>query len=226
VVVGDRDVSGLAITLRPGSSISGTIAWDGEQAPGDSTGVHAEPAHGDPWLGMPSGGIGRSPGSTFAVGGLVPGEYVLKFRWFLVRSIEWQGRDYTDRAFDTSNGDITGVRVTFTAKKAQLSGTVRSHRGTVADDAAVLVFPVDRSGWTAYGLSPTRIVTELTSTAGTFRFASLPGGEYFAIALDSGLAASWKDPEFLERASTVATRVSLGWGQSVTLDLRVTQVSR
>jgi hypothetical protein len=225
VTVGDRDVSGLSITLRPGSSISGTVAWAGDPAPGDVSGLHAEPAHGEPWLGLRRGEVGRAAGSTFTIGGLLPGEYVLRFPW-TVRSIEWQGRDCTYRPFDTTNGDISDVRVTFTTQKTQLSGSVRTDRGGTAEDAAVIMFPVDRSEWSGYGFSPKRIATELTSTSGTYRFTTLPGGDYYAIAVDGAFAHDWKDPAFLERASTLATRIAIDWGQSPTLDLVVRQVRR
>jgi hypothetical protein len=225
ITVGDRNLTGVVVPFGPTVTISGRVAWDGEPSAGDAGSLRAEPAYGDPALGILRGSLTRTPGGTFAVTGLLAGEYTLRFTGLTVRSITWQERDYTYRPFDVSDGhDITDVVVTFTTKIARVSGAVRTEQGGVANAAAVLCFPVDRARWSGYGFEPTDIVSDLVSPSGAYRLTALPGGDYFVIAVESSFADAWQAPTFLEAAAVVATRVSVDWGESKTVDLTMKQV--
>ena len=57
--------------------------------------------------------------------GLMAGEYVLRINGAVVRSITWDGQDYTVSSFDASAGrDFTDVVVTVTTAASSLSGVV------------------------------------------------------------------------------------------------------
>jgi hypothetical protein len=140
--------------------------------------------------------------------------------WTL-KSVVVGGRDYTFTPIDLSDGGtVSNVIITFTNAAPSLTGTARAGAGA-AGDAIVIAFPVEREQWTEFGLSPVRIRTTLTSTTGGYRFARLPAGDYFVVAVPAGRAGAWREDGFFQRVSGLATRVSLEWGRERTADVRV-----
>jgi hypothetical protein len=131
------------------------------------------------------------------------------------------GRDYTYSPIDlTDASPVSNAIVTFTNAAPVLTGTVRAS-GAASANAIVMVFPVEREQWTEFGLSPVRIGTALTSTTGEYRFASLPAGDYFVVAVPAARAGAWREDGFFQRVSGLATRVSLAWGREQTADVGV-----
>ena len=233
LTVGDRDMPGVVVPLQRAVSISGRIVF-ADGAPGADSPlarmgvrVFAEPANGDALLGLPSGGRTPDDPTGFKVDGLLRGAYVLQPLppgAGDVKSIEWQGRDYTDRAFDTTAGnDITDVTVTMTSEITRLSGTVRDAKGAVAAVGQVIVFPTDRALWTNYGLRPGKLRSARVSTSGAYAVA-LRAGEYFVAAIDQGGPSDWMEPRFLEAASAGATRITVLPSETKTVDLSITTV--
>ena len=51
--------------------------------------------------------------------------------------------------------------------------------------------------------------------------ATLPPGDYYAIALDHADPADWSDPDFLDSLSRPASTFSLSEGETKALDLRL-----
>ena len=137
-----------------------------------------------------------------------------------VKSIVWDGRDYTYTPFDASAGrDFTDVVITTTTETIVLAGTVQDGKGGISTTASVLVFPVEKAQWSGYGYTPPRIKSAGVSSAGIYRFQSLPAGEYFVVAVDASQTDAWQDPKLLDALSRRATRVTLDWDGRVTQDL-------
>lgn len=238
-ITGDRP--DVVVTLRRTATMTGQIVWaDGESPPPPPAGMPASlavprvtlfPAGGQAFLGLPRPATGAAAGAAaadrFTLSGLQAGPYVLSVAATggRVQSMTWNGRDYTNRPFDATSGeDITGVIVTLTTKSILLSGTVRNDRGLPDDAAAVIVFPADRDQWRNYGLQPDLLKAIATTNTGTYRFQSLPAGEFLAVAVHVDQIDGWKDPAFLEKASRVATRLTLAWSDNKTQDLRLSVV--
>jgi hypothetical protein len=232
VAVEGGDVTGVTVLMRQGVKVTGRIVWDGHQgAPPDVTrapSVWAEPADGNAALGMPTSEMGRPLGDPFTIEGLLPGSYTLRAVFagsWLVKSITWNGEDHTYSPIDASAArDVEGVVITLTDKAPRLSGTLTSGTAAPAPGAVAIAFPVDRELWTNYGITPRNIRTAVADTSGIYRFASLPAGEYFLVAVDEEETYGWQDPKFLEQAQGRAVRVAIGWGESKTQDLRVGRV--
>lgn len=192
--------------------------------------VYAEPADGDPTLGRPRSAINIDASTTdrFTIDGLKPGSYVLRVPMradqFTIRSITIGSEDYTHKPFDPSAvrglGDVV---LTFTDELTSVDGRVRDANGPVTH-AAAIAFPVEREQWRGYGFSPARIRAAPIAGTDAYAFRGLPAGEYFFIAVDPSLVASWQDPAFLEKAAAVATRVTLEWGASTTVDLQIARI--
>ena len=192
--------------------------------------VQVEPAGGDPTLGRHRSEVGVDATTTdrFAIEGLRPGEYVLRVParadQFSIRSITIGGEDYTHKPFDPATvRGLDDVVLTFTDRLTTLQGAVRDERGPV-DDAAVIAFPVEREQWIKYGFSPVRVRATPLSGTSKFVLRGLPAGAYFLIAVDPSLITAWQDPAFLDRAAGLATRVSLDWGGTATVDLQTARI--
>jgi hypothetical protein len=229
--VGADEVTGLRIALRPSVTVSGEVVWDGppgtyvNPASGQTypalPGVRLEPADGDARLFPTFTGLGGPPvRQQFSLTGLRAGEYVIRpqaARGTTVVRIVANGQDVTTRTIDTSSGDISGVVVTMTTKTTTISGSVRDVT-EIAQRTSVVAFPVEKRQWSRYGFTPLTIAS--TSFAGPrYTLTGLPPGEYFVVAVDAAFGGAWRDPEWLDAASRVATRVTLKWDEPVTIDL-------
>jgi hypothetical protein len=233
VSVGGRDIRDLVVPLREAGRITGQYVLEGSAAPPPAANmaafIRAEPAGGRASLGQPRNTISpRDESASFVIEGLLPGEYVLRFgstggKW-IVKSIVWDGRDYTHAPFDAARGrDFTDVVVTFTDRLTTLEGSVTSADGRQAPAGVVIAFPAEKEQWSNYGLTPLRIATAKISNAGTFKITTLPAGEYLVIAVSDAQANAWHDPAFLEAAAPQASRLRLTWGQSISTSLRMSR---
>jgi hypothetical protein len=215
--------------MTRGSAIRGRVVLLDENAtPRPPRSVSAEPANGDPALGLILGRLDLPESGAFAIEGLRSGAYLLNLfgggTW-LVRSIQWQGREWRDAAFDTTAGQqYDGVVVTATLQAATIGGTVRNAQGFAAAGAGVIVFPADPSGWREYGLQPDRLRAVTANADGRFQITRMPAGEYRLIAVERAMTDAWKDPAFLERAAGQSTRLTIDWGQSAQQDLTMRTV--
>jgi sugar/nucleoside kinase (ribokinase family) len=90
----------------------------------------------------------------------------------------------------------------------------------------VIVFPVAREQWTGYGLAPRRIRSVRTSTTGTYTMSGVPAGDYFIVAVPPARSDAWLDPDFLDRASRTATRVTIAWSGQHRIDLSLSDTIR
>ena len=229
VSLGARDESNVVVTLSPALTVSGRIVAEPDpgQAPPTATPrlfVNLETATGKASLGRPGGSFNPNRGpDELAIEGVLPGSYVFYSEnadW-MIKSVVVDGRDRTYAPLDTSNGqNVSGVVVTFTNAVPTLTGVVRDAAGAPAAADAVIAFPVERDQWTNYGLSPVRIKSARTSNVGAYRFVTLPAGEYNLIAVPDSQADAWQDPEFFTRSEATATRVTIGWGEKKTVDLK------
>jgi hypothetical protein len=232
VTVRRVDLTSLVVPMRPGGEISGTIIWEGpEPVEWGVTSVSLEPARGDPTLSRDSVTAPFDTIETFQLANIRPGDYVVRVRNSkvpgLVKSVRWRGRDFADAPLAiTPQANLAGMVITMTTDRPTLTGRVRGSRaaGTPNPSQAVLLFPAERDRWIGYGLTTTRFTSVSVETDGTYRVDSLPAGSYCVLALDARPPASWQNPDWLERAASLADRVTLDWGLRVTHDLAVVTV--
>lgn len=210
VDVSGPNVEDVVLPLRRPATFSGRIVW----APG------AKPSSPVPVLEPASGG--RSLGAlvavllpgvdTFTIDGLMAGEYILRLAMgpAAVESITWEGRDYTERPFDASDGrDITGVVMALTSASSSITGIVTDGNATLTTGAAVIAFPIEPERWSNYGFNPSRIRSVLTTSDGRYQLHGLPTGQYYVVAVPASLERAWLDPAFFAKYSSRATRVRI-----------------
>lgn len=229
VTVAGSDLNNVVVRLKPHLTFSGKIVIEPDPAkpnekPPSRIPLRLDPAGGETWLGFPQSQFQQeAPPEFFTISGVKPGHYWLRTSGFpnwTVKSITWKGRDYAFMPFDTTEtDDFSNITITVTNAIPELTGAVRPSNDASTETAMVVAFPVDRNQWRNTGLNPTRVRSATVSSAGTYRFATLPAGEYLVAAISRSLIAGWRDPEFLARLERVATRVSLAWGGRASQDL-------
>ena len=231
VTVGAADVAGLVVQLHRAVSLHGRIAFDGTGAPPGPTLIMVEPADGRSSLGVQQSTSRPDIGDddTFTINGLGAGEYVIRILGLsprqAVESITATNADYTTRPFDAGAGqDFNDVVITFTDRIASLGGSVQLESRGDQRLMTVIAFPASRDQWTRYGFQPTRFKTVPVSNAGTYQIDNLPAGSYLLVAVESSQAKRWQDASFLDAASQVATRVTIGWGDHKSQDLRMVTI--
>jgi hypothetical protein len=189
--------------------------------------VFLDPVGGHAGLGQPRMLAPQGNSVEFEITGIPPAEYFLRVQaggvpW-QVKSIQWQDRDHTTTPLDAAaTDDLSGVVVTVTNAVASLTGAVRDQRGAVPESGIVVVFPVQPAWRTSTGLWPTRLAAATLSSTGTYRFTSLPAGEYFVAAIDAARLSTWRNPELMTALERSAQRVTLAWGQTTARDLTMT----
>lgn len=229
VVVGASNVTDLVVPMHRPITVRGRIVIAGGSPLRYGTDIVAQPANGDPSLGRISNYLVINGPTPFTLEGLGSGTYLLGFASFsnqivTVASITTGGREIRDTGLDTSSGrDVDDVVITLYGPES-LTTTQGTVRGDGAAGAAVIVFPVARARWIDYGMDPLLIRSRAADSSGAFVFSGFPEGEYFAVAVDGLLHDAWRDPQFLEAASVVATRFSLKTGEKKSLDLPISKV--
>ena len=232
VTVGTTDVTGLALSLKHAVTISGRFnreTKDPTKTPAAfrAYGPRAEPANGSVATGLARSNQFPDDPNDLELAGVVPGIYVLRFfapPGSLVKSIRSGGEDFTNRPIDLTDGrDLTNVQVTFTDDLPTVNGVVRVPDNTIKH-VTVLTFPVEPDQWSNYGFTPVRIKTTSPNAQGQFHLTSLPEGDYYAVALPTSESDGWSDPAFLKRLTQFATRISLKWGQTTSVDLTAARI--
>ena len=114
--------------------------------------------------------------------------------------------------------NLTGVTVTLSDKRTELSGTLSSASGQPVSDYYVIAFSADRSNWR---FGSRRNMSARPATDGRFILADLPAGEYLVAALTDLDPNDWQDAAFLEQVAPAAVKVTILEGEKKTQDLRI-----
>jgi protocatechuate 3,4-dioxygenase beta subunit len=234
VTVTGSDVTGIALVLQPGLTVSGSVRFDGGAAANQPAASQPSPEALRVSLLPVLSGAQISVGSPravvdaqghFQIAGITPGRYRISVTggpaaansgWIL-RSAMAGSVDAVDVPFDVRPGVDGHVVVTFTNRFTELSGTLQSLEGHAAPDYFVVLLPADRAMW-PFGL---RTRQTRPSTDGRFTFQRIRPGDYFIAALTDLDSSQLQDPDFLEQLVPAAVRVSVGEGEKKVQDIRI-----
>jgi hypothetical protein len=133
-----------------------------------------------------------------------------------VRAIRLDGADVTDAGFDVAPAGIDGLVVELSARHADLSGTVLDIDGAALRDYVVLIFPQNAETWTRMNV----VFTARPSVDGAFKL-TVPGGDYYAVALEEVEQGMTNDPDVLGQLRDGAQRLSIGDGETRSLVLKL-----
>jgi Carboxypeptidase regulatory-like domain len=228
VTVDGRNLSNIVLTLQPGQTISGRVAFEGTTPPpADLTKlrVNVSPviAPGTPAeVITPAAGRVDASG-RFTISSVIPGRYRLSSSgagtgWFLGSSVI-DGQDSLDFPIDVKpNQNVSGAVVTFVDRQTELTGSIVNEQGQPVSEYTLIVYPTDQRFWTPQSR---RIQSGRPATDGRYSFRNLPGGEYRIAPVLDPEPGSWFDPAFLQQLDNTALRVFIGDGEKKEQNLRV-----
>jgi protocatechuate 3,4-dioxygenase beta subunit len=231
VVTGD-DVSGVRLAPLALVAISGHISFDdpgaAQSLKPSTIRVVAQAVNGDDFAGIGVGAGGPpkpvKDDFTFELK-TAPGRIGLAAiiqqasnTWRL-KSIHVNGSDVTDTGFDVGSPAVSGIEIEMTNRLQQITGTVTDDRGDAVKDYTVAVFSQDRARWKV--ATNRYLALGRPGADGGFKVATLPPGDYYAVAFDAIDVSGWQDPDLLEGWSRVATSFTLTPGDSRALTLRL-----
>ncbi len=227
VNVSGGDVSGIALTLTPGLTVSGHVVFDGTSPKPDANALAAMSVQLAPRESGPNAGGNTRVNNmgNFKTGGAVPGHYDVNMGsasapWVLL-SLVADGRNVLQDGLDLS-GDVTGLVATFTDRAASMTGTVRAS-STPPEDVTVFVLPVDLEDWIANGMNPRRTYQGHALTGGTFSIGRILPGEYSVVGV-SGPVAYPASADFYRLIARSATKVTIALGDHPTVDAPLVKI--
>lgn len=224
------DVTDLTIRMQQTVSVRGRLEVDPDgRAPGTEAPVALllAPADGDVRLGLPTGRWMPERDGRFEIAGVLPGRYVIRmgsaFGDARVKSVTIGGVDYSRVPIDVAEGDVSDLEIRL-AMPAAIQGDVTGASAELAE-VSVLYFSTLASDWTDFGFGTPRIGMLPVRLDGSFSSGSrIPAGDYFVVAVRRTQAERWHEPKFLAAASRTARRISLGWGQKMSVDVAFKEV--
>jgi hypothetical protein len=227
LTVGSGDLTDVAVVLRPGGSITGTVTFQSteKQVPNDLTQIRiAAPA-------LDSANFGPNPNARvekdgrFTLDGVPAGPHFVRpngggaLRGWTLKSVLIGGRDVTDTPVEVRSGEtLANVAVVFTDALTEVNGTLSDSQSAPVTDVTVLAFSSDPALWRPQSR---HITTTRPDQTGKFRIRGLPPGEYYLVAVDPAEQGEWFEPAYLDEHRADAIRITLGEGQTKTQDFRV-----
>jgi hypothetical protein len=234
VAVNGENVTGMTMALRPGGTISGTIAFEATnlRPPVHLSSFRVMAAPVRAFMGIESSVSTVRPDGTFVIGNIPPmpvmldaviptrvAETSVRAPWWL-KGIYLNGRDITDTTVEVpSSQPLTGVVVVFSDTVGELSGTVSADDGTRVAHCAVLVFSSDSARWRLPRSRYLQMVR--TDMDGRFQVRGLPGGRYHLHAFENIDPLEWSNPDILEKLRDAASLVTLAENETRAIDVRL-----
>jgi hypothetical protein len=226
VTVGDTDVTGVSVLLRPGGVFAGSLRT-ANGSPLPSPQILSRLAPGLRILNplFTTGAAFSSPmkaDGSFSLMSEAPGRYRFNFNpppgpqgLF---TVEVGGTDVTDLPVEIT-GDVRDAVITL------IEGTLATIDGRVAkqsasDDEVALVFPQDRRFWPDPDAATRRYRASFVARDGSFSVPQLPPGEYFVAIVPLFESAEWQQQSRLENLAKTATRVTLVSGDKKPVEVK------
>lgn len=229
IVVGNTEVSNVAIGLQSSAVVSGRIEVEPSGAAGDReklTGGVVSLTPTEP-PGVRSRALRVSatiePDGRFRLVGVTPGRYtfdvLLRDRNWAVTSARTNERDLFETPIDVeANDSITDVVARVTNVQQLVSGRLLDGADRPVAGTRIVIFPADRRLWMS---GSRRIRTVKTATDGTFLLNGVPAGEYRLGALTVALDPMKIDPAVLDAMSSSSVPFAIDRGARKVIDIRL-----
>jgi len=231
LTVSGEDQTGLTLSLRPGMTVAGRVAFAGTApSPDPSHVLIALTVDSDrPRSAKPTQVTAATDGS-FAFTDLAPGRYEVHpaliasaastsaVHW-MAKSVLWQGQELLDGVLEVApSQDISGISIVFTDRQTDLRGTFVDSAGRPIAGFDVVAFAAEKRYWMPRSR---RIQRVLLGRDGHFEFGNLPAGEYLLAAVTHVDPGDLADPDWLDAVAPLAIRVTLADGEHKVQDIRL-----
>ena len=221
VTVGPDGVTGLSIVTRPGTTIRGTVLFEGARPRSDFR-LAVQQAEGRRG---PYGSTGLAGFVTAGSDGRFETPNVLgrvTFRTmddgWVVKSVTAGGANALDAGIDLSGKEVVdGIRITVSNRLTRVAGRVAGGRGEPLSDHLIVLLRLDGLPPDGQGVRALR-----TDAAGRFEAAKLRPGSYVAGVVEDLESGYHFSPEFQERLRERGQRFRLGDGEEIELELPLT----
>jgi len=219
IIVGDSDVTGVSVTAHSIAMLRGRI-----EAAGSTTPLAASESMELIIQAFDSGSLRvanpRVDKSQAFSTPILPGRYLMTAFTSTGRcaSVSVNGKEVGDALVPVGSDDL---QVVFTcgAGMARITGRIRDGNGNTDLTGQAIVFPTDRRQWTVEDSRPMRFSGGRPNSNGVFTVANLPSGEYFVAAVSDAIGNAWQDPKVLEMLARSAARVTVGAGETRSVDV-------
>ena len=225
VSVGDTDLTGLNVMMRPGLRIAGRMEF--KSAPGASPPARPQV---DLMLRPIGAGLWRTARArlaadgTFVSAGDPPGRYIVSPPFvpegWTLETISLNGRVLSDDVLVLESSDVAGLVVTFSKNALRVSGTIGDAKNTPDTARDVVVFPADTVLWREGFFVDRRTRFVHATSVGAFEMSGLAPGEYYIAAVGADVITDWPDPNLLDRLVAGATKFTLRPGDAPVLQLK------
>jgi hypothetical protein len=237
VTVGDADLEDLQVPLQAGLTIEGKLVFEGTTQPPNLQQRQSSLLSVTQHTGAPAAQPAQStalidPSGTFRTIGLSPGRYFVRSLptafaapW-TVKSVSLSGRESFDESVVVDAESVSGLTITLTDRAPELTVTARNSTGQADETATVCVFPSDERAWIDFGRSSFRYRQARVSEQGVVTIKGLPPGDYFVTAVPDEYSDQWLLQSRLRGLARTAVRLTLGLGESKTIDVRTVKENR
>jgi protocatechuate 3,4-dioxygenase beta subunit len=228
IVVGEQDVSEIALHLRPGVEVSGRVEFrgSGRRPPADVLRqllVFVSPFE-PPSRSFPirpfSDGVDAK--DSFAIPYNTPGRYLLTVNenaGASLLSVSVDGKSVTERPVTIGPDGLADVVIELTDRPAEVTGTVRNRTGAPDPNAGVVLFPTDRTRWREVRAGARMFKNARASKTGAFSLRPVLPGDYFVAAIADDATAEFPEPKLLEALAAAATTIKVGVGEKPNVTL-------
>jgi Carboxypeptidase regulatory-like domain len=225
VTAGPGGANNVELRMRRGVTVSGTLSLSELPASVDLTrarvNLYPIPSPSDWEMGILN--MRLDAAGKFSAPNVLPGQYRFTLTGFpegwSVASAMFEGRDAADHHLQIDGTrNLTGLEITLTSQRTELSGTLTRASGPPAPEYTVLIFPADRRLWLPQSR---RIRLAAAGPDGRYSLRGLPAGEYRLAALLDPDPGREFDPELLSQIFASSIALALGPGETKVQDLRV-----
>ena len=158
-----------------------------------------------------------NPDGTFRIANVPPLKRVLQVSLLppnaYIKSVRFRGQDATRTPLDLSTGSGGVLDILIGIKGAEITATPRDEKGEAPQGTSVSIWPR-----TPNPGSPTGDA-RVTITGG--KVQGLAPGEYYVAAWETPDAALIRVPEFLARFNSLATKLSVAEGESISVEPKI-----
>jgi len=226
ISVGNRDLAGLSLSLASGPRVSGRVEFSGTATPPtpeqlQRITVTLRPLDRPSISGITAARLDAE--GRFQTMGHPPGRYVVTASsaggGWLMGSATSGAKDVSLEPLVLESTDVSGVVVTYSDRRTELSGAVIPASGGDTD-ALIVVFPSDLTAWVRNGMNTRQSRIDRADSNGRYLIAALPPGSYHVAAVPSDTHVEIT-PAFFEQLASSAMTVVIADGEKRALDVRI-----